>query len=251
MRRTIDFLGITVDVVDTEGLFNRIVDFVEARTPRKVTYLNAHCTVMAMNDPVYKGNLNNHDLVYADGQGVVWASKLIGPGLPCRSTGADFLPRFCERFAEKKIRLFFLGAEPGVADSAAKRLEEKIPALSVVGTHHGYLDGIDDARLVAEINEAKPDILIVGMGVPLQENWVEKNFSSLDIPVVWSVGALFNFISGDLARGPRFLVDHGFEWLCRLFIEPRRLWRRFIFGNMKFIYYVVSHKLSSKRSRCL
>jgi len=250
VRRTIDFLGIRLDVLDTEGLFNRIVDFVEARTPRKVTYLNAHCTVMAMNDPAYKEALNRHDLVYADGQGVVWASKLFDSALPCRSTGADFLPPFCAGFAERGHRLFFLGAEPGVAQNAADRLKEKVPSLDVVGTHHGYLEGIDNAALVAEINAAKPDILIVGMGVPLQENWVEKNFASLEIPVIWSVGALFNFISGDLARGPRFLVDHGFEWLCRLFIEPRRLWRRFIFGNVKFIYYVLAHKLSGKKSRC-
>lgn len=249
MRRTIDFLGITVDVVDTQGLFNRIVDFVEAGVPRKITYLNAHCTVMAENNPRYKEILNRQDLVYADGQGVVWGARVLGAHLPCRSTGADFLPDFCKKFAEKGYRLYFLGAEPGVAEGAAKKLTEMVPGLQVVGTHHGYLANVDNDQLVAEINSARPDIVIVGMSVPLQEEWVEKSYSSLDVPVLWSVGALFNFVSGDLARGPSVLVDHGFEWLCRLFIEPRRLWRRFIFGNMKFIYYVLRQKLSGKRSR--
>lgn len=246
VRRVTDFLGINVDVLDTQGLFDRIVALVEERRQRKVMYLNAHCTVTAKKNSEYRDILNRADLVYADGMSVVWGARLLGSRLPGRSTGADFLPGFCKGFAERGYRLFFLGSKPDIIEKARLRLTEAVPGLNVVGTHHGYFKPHENDQVLEKISAADPHILIVGMGVPLQENWIDVNCSCLNVPVVWGVGALFDFMSGELPRGPQWLVDHGFEWLCRLCIEPRRLWKRFIFGNFQFMMYVLSHKLTGK-----
>ena len=246
-RRTIDFMGINVDALDTRGLFDGIVSFAEGKKPRKVLYLNAHCAVTALKNKAYRDVLNRADLVYPDGQSIVWAARFLGDPLPCRSTGADFLPDFCRGFAERGLRLFFLGAAPGVAEKAAERLKVLAPGLEVAGTRHGYFKPDENDEILEEISQARPHILIVGMGVPLQEFWIDENASRLDVPVVWGVGALFDFISGELARGPRILVDHGFEWLCRLCIEPRRLWKRFLWGNCVFTAYVLAERFSSRR----
>jgi N-acetylglucosaminyldiphosphoundecaprenol N-acetyl-beta-D-mannosaminyltransferase len=247
-RRTIDFLNIPVDVLDTHGLFERIVALARSGKPNKVTYLNAHCTVLACRDAGYRDFLNRADLVYADGQSVVWAARLLGDNLPCRSTGADFLADFCRGFAGQGLRVYLFGAAPGRAEKAAGKLREAAPGLEIVGVRNGYFEPHENEALVADIVEARPDILIVGMGVPLQEEWIDRNLDRLNVPVVWGVGALFDFVAGDLARGPKFLVDNGFEWLCRLCVEPKRLWKRFLIGNLKFIFYVLAYKFSRKKA---
>jgi len=245
-RRVSDFLGIKIDVLGTEGLFYRLVDFVEEGGPRKVMYLNAHCAVIAKKDLRYKRVLNRSDLVYADGMSIVWGARLLGARIPERSTGADFLPNFCEGFAERGYRIYFLGSEPGIAEKAAGKLRERIPNLQIVGTHHGFFTPEEEDRVLEDIARTKPHILIVGMGVPYQEQWIDVQCERLNVPVIWGVGALFDFISGELTRGPQWLVDNGFEWLCRLCVEPGRLWQRYLVGNMKFAWYLFSYKMCKR-----
>jgi N-acetylglucosaminyldiphosphoundecaprenol N-acetyl-beta-D-mannosaminyltransferase len=246
VRESIDFLGIEVDVLDTQGIYKRIMDFVREGTPHKAYYLNAHCTNIAHADGAYRDVLNRADLVYADGLSIVMGARLLGKRLPGRSTGADFLPKFCRGFADNHLRVFFLGAAPGIAEKAAARLKEDIPSLEIVGTQHGFFDQEETEAVVGRIRQAKPHIVIVGMGVPYQEMWIDENAEALGVPVVWGVGALFDFISGELRRGPKFLVDHGFEWLCRLCIEPGRLWRRYLLGNLNFVRHVLAYRFSRK-----
>jgi N-acetylglucosaminyldiphosphoundecaprenol N-acetyl-beta-D-mannosaminyltransferase len=244
VRQIIDFLGVNVDALDTQGLYARILDFVRERKPRKVMYLNADCALLARKDEHYRRILNNADLVYADGISIVYGARLLGRHLPGRSTGADFIPRFGVGFAENNIRLFLLGARPGVAEKAAANLLQVAPSLSIVGAHHGYFRKEETGQVIRKIQEAHPDILLVGLGAPYQEKWIDEHLVQLNTPVVWGVGGAFDFISGRTPRGPKWLVDHGFEWLCRLFAEPRRLWRRYLIGNIEFLWRVLLYKFS-------
>jgi len=238
-RETINLLGVEIDVLDTEGICKKVVEFTAQDSTRTVMYVNADCMLIAKKDKKYQQVLNNADLVYADGIGVVYGAKLWGHSLPGRSTGADFMPDFCCTFADKGLRIYFLGASPGVAEQAAVKLQQAIPNLQITGTHHGYFTSKQNHEIIAEINGAKPDIIIVGLGAPYQEFWISDNADKLNAAVIWGVGGLFDFLSGKTRRGPQWLLDHGFEWLCRLTTEPGRLWRRYLVGNTKFVVYLL------------
>ncbi len=244
--RTVDFLGVRVDVLDTAALRDRVLALATGDRPRKVMYVNADCMLIARENFAYRDALNRADLVYADGIGVVWGARLWGHDLPGRSTGADFMPGFCRAFADRGLRLFLLGARQGVAEEAARRLRGQAPGLQVVGTHHGYFRPEESREIIREINRCRPHILLVGMGAPGQELWIDRHGDRLEVPVLWGVGGLFDFLSGRTRRGPQWLLDHGFEWLCRLLVEPRRLWRRYLIGNVKFVVYVLWQRYAAR-----
>ena len=238
-RDTISFLDVNVDVVDTKGLCDRIVSFAHMGEKRQVMYVNTDCMLLSRKNETYRQVLNRCDLVYADGVGVVWGARLWGHNLPGRSTGADFLLEFCEVFAKNGLRVFLLGAKDPVAKEAAAKLSEKVAGLQIVGTHHGYFTQEDTQTVIDAVNAVQPHIIIVGMGAPYQEIWMDTNRDKFDAPVLWGVGGLFDFISGRTKRGPQWLLDNGLEWLCRLVVEPGRLWRRYLLGNTKFVLYLL------------
>jgi N-acetylglucosaminyldiphosphoundecaprenol N-acetyl-beta-D-mannosaminyltransferase len=235
-------MGVNIDVVDTEAIYHRIVHFAGTDKLHKVMYVNAHCMVISQRDATYRKILNRADFVYSDGMGVVWGARLLGLTLPGRSTAADFMPKFFKRFVEAGFRLYFLGGKPGVALAASERLKKKYGELQVVGYHHGYFSLSEQDKIVEKINKTKPHLLLVGMGVPYQEKWMEQCSSRLDVPVVWGLGAVFDYLAGELPRGPQWLMDSGFEWLCRLVAEPKRLWRRYLIGNVIFLAHVFRWK---------
>lgn len=247
-RTVTDFMGVFVDVLDTNNLNRKIIGFAQDATKtHKVMYVNAHCLLTAQRDAAYRRILKSAHLVYADGMSVVWASRLMGNRLPGRSTGADFMPGFCRQFAEKGLKIYLLGGMPGVAARASQKMKQISPNLEIVGMHHGYSLSQENGKIIEDINKVKPHILLVGLGVPYQEKWIDENLDHLDVPVVWGVGGLFDFLSGRLRRGPQFLLDHGLEWLCRLFVEPRRLWKRYLVGNFLFVWYLLNWKLAKDR----
>jgi N-acetylglucosaminyldiphosphoundecaprenol N-acetyl-beta-D-mannosaminyltransferase len=246
-RKTIDFLGIRVDVIDTKAICKQVIEFALGGKQRKVMYVNADCMLLSLKDTSYRQILNRADLIYADGIGVVLGARLWGHHLPGRSTGADFMPEFCKEFAKHNLRIYLIGAKEGVAEEAKQRLHQKAPNLNIAGTHHGYFTEEETGRIIKEINAAKPHILLIGIGAPYQERWIEENASKLNVPVLWGVGGLFDFISGRTWRGPQWLLDHGFEWLCRLIAEPKRLWKRYFIGNTRFILYILWYRFISQR----
>jgi N-acetylglucosaminyldiphosphoundecaprenol N-acetyl-beta-D-mannosaminyltransferase len=196
--------------------------------------------------PELRDALEEADLVYCDGYGVRLAAKALDVEIPHRMTGADWiwdLATMCERSNQS---LYLLGSEPGVTREAAEALRRRFPLLTVAGSHHGYFQpgSPHDDRVVEDINERRPDIVLVGMGTPRQELWVEHNASRIDASVVWTVGALFDYVSGRIPRAPSWLADNGLEWIFRLAIEPQRMWRRYLLGNPVFISRVLQ---SAKR----
>ena len=138
--------------------------------------------------------------------------------------------------------VYLLGSEPGVAADAAERLHRWYPPLDVAGTHHGYfeLGSEHDERVIEDINARRPDIVLVGMGSPKQELWVQRNAHRVDTDVLWTVGALFDYVSGRVPRAPAWLADNGLEWIFRLAIEPQRMWRRYLLGNPVFVSRVMA-----------
>ena len=161
-------------------------------------------------------------------------------------TGADWIWDLCE-LAEGKWRIYWIGGEPTVANTAANQLTAHFPNLEIA-TNHGFhpKTGVANQLIISAINEFKPDIVLVGMGSPTQEEWVHHNRDKIDAPVVWTVGATADYLAGVQSRqGPRWLLDNH-EWVARLWSDPRRLWRRYLLGNPAFIARVLLDRLKHK-----
>lgn len=248
--RRINVLGVGVDAVTVGELHERIRRFV--REDRKTTILNvnAHCLNLAYRDAPLRRFLDEAEVVFCDGAGVMLAARMLGGRVPARITYADWLLTLSDFAASEGFSMYFLGGKPGVAERAAEKLRETRPALEITATRHGYFEksGPENEAVVREINSVSPDILIVGMGMPTQERWLMENRGKLNARVVLTGGAAFDYVSGELRRGPRFLTDNGLEWLARLAIEPRRLWRRYLVGNPVFVFRVVRQAVREKTS---
>jgi N-acetylglucosaminyldiphosphoundecaprenol N-acetyl-beta-D-mannosaminyltransferase len=240
-------LGVGVDPVTVEGLQEEVGRLIRAGERGLVLNANAHCLNLCYEDPELRAFLNRADVVFCDGAGVMLAARLLGQRIPERVTYADWAWRL-GAFAEAQgFSIYFLGARPGVAEEAAGRLKARYPALEIVGARHGFFDHATGSpgneAVVREINGARPDILLVGLGMPLQEYWLMQNRDRLNVGVALTGGAVFDYVSGGLRRGPRVLTDNGLEWLARLLVEPRRLWRRYLIGNPLFLLRVLGQRL--------
>jgi len=159
-----------------------------------------------------------------------------GKGFPSNLNGTDFVPSYLLA-TRKRLRVFLLGAKPDVVERAFNAARIMFPTHEWVGFRNGYSDLNDEAGLIAMIRDAKPDLLLVALGNPLQEYWIDRCSGQLDIPLHFGVGALFDFWSGSVDRAPRWLRLANSEWIYRLFLEPKRLWRRYLIGNPTFLWY--------------
>lgn len=233
---SVRFLGVRIDRVRLPDLLDRVVNAARSNRPTTLLYVNVHCMNVAADNARYRDILERADTVYCDGTGVRLGARMLGLDIPERMTGADWIHDLCRQAIAEGLTLYFLGGEPGVAEDAAVTLRARYPGLRVVGAAPGY--GVGPA-VVGAINAAGPHILLVGMGTPRQEVWIDENRAELDVPVVWAVGALFEFVAGRIPRGPAWMTEHGLEWLCRMAAEPRKLWKRYLFGNPRFLWRVL------------
>ncbi|MGI8411729.1 MAG: WecB/TagA/CpsF family glycosyltransferase [Solirubrobacteraceae bacterium] len=233
---------IPIDLAPPDELLRTLSGWATDRRTRRVMYVNAHVVNQSRTTPGLSQALRRADVVYCDGYGVRLAARVLGLPVPHRMTGADWiwaLATLCERSGQP---IYLLGSEPPIAREAAARLRTAYPKLDVVGAHHGYfdLDSPHNDRVIEDINAHAPRIVLVGMGTPKQELWVDRYAERLDGAVVWTVGALFDFVSGHIPRAPHWLADNGLEWIFRLAIEPTRMWRRYLIGNPIFLSRVAS-----------
>jgi N-acetylglucosaminyldiphosphoundecaprenol N-acetyl-beta-D-mannosaminyltransferase len=241
-RSTTEVFDIPIALAQPAELLRTITDWEHDEVPRHVMYVNAHVLNQSKDLPALRRALRRADLVYCDGYGVRLAARAMKLEVPHRMTGADWvwgLATLCE-VAGRSI--YLLGSEPPVAQEAAARLRRCYPRLEIAGSHHGFfdLDSPHNERVLEDINARSPDIVLVGMGTPKQELWVDRYADRLDVDVLWTVGALFDYVSGRTPRAPRWLSDNGLEWIFRLGIEPQRMWRRYLLGNPAFLSRVVS-----------
>jgi N-acetylglucosaminyldiphosphoundecaprenol N-acetyl-beta-D-mannosaminyltransferase len=247
----VNVLGVGVDPLRMEDLHAEIGRLVRRGVPALVLNANVHCLNLCYKDHLLRNFLNRAEVVFCDGAGVMLAARILGGRIPQRITYADWSWQLAAFAAAQGFSLYFLGARPGVAEEAARRLKRRYPALKIAGIHHGYFDhsagSPQNEAVLEEINASSPDILLVGLGMPLQEYWLMENRHRLDAGVVLTGGAVFDYASGRLRRGPRLLTESGFEWLARLLIEPRRLWRRYLLGNPLFFLRVLKQALARAR----
>ena len=238
-------LNIDIDLFDDEeevlALLSKDID---SGRSIELFFLNAHCFNLAQKDREYFDILNSCDYLLNDGIGIKIASKIEKLVLKKNLNGTDFIPEIAEMASKKGYKIFLLGAKDGIAEEAAVKLKEKFEGLQIAGVHSGY--GLDESVLEM-INNSKADILIAGMGVPMQEKWIRENKSKLgSVKLFVGGGAILDFLSQRIRRAPLLMRKIGLEWLFRLCLEPGRLWRRYLVGNFLFFFYILVLKLGFK-----
>lgn len=233
----VEVLGVGVDPVTIDEAATRIGKWVrEARTAmgsggkpvRQVVTLNPEMVVNAGRNSAFASLVRQADLVTADGVGVLWAARRSGAPIPGRVTGIDLVNELLRQGTREGWGFFFLGAAPGVAEEAARRAVDYYPGLRVVGTHHGYFPEAETGQVVAEVRALAPDILLVALGSPKQEEFIARHRESLQSGVALGVGGVLDVLAGRTRRAPRLFRKLGLEWLYRLAREPRRLGRTLV-----------------------
>lgn len=210
---------------------------------RAVYFVNASTLNLACDDPRYREILRGADVVYGDGTGVRWAARALhGVRLADNVNGTDFVPRFFDAFAGRGLRYFLLGGTEAMNEGAATFTRERFPGWQLAGRHHGYLDETSDRRLVQQLNDTTPHLLLVGMGNPAQERWIAEHRDRIRVPVCLAIGGLFAYWSGDLDRAPAWMRRIGLEWLHLLARQPRKS-GRYLVGNPLFLARVAARRL--------
>ena len=223
-RVQVNILGIRVDAVTMTMALNRVEAFIRERQPRLVATANAEMVMLAQEDRLLADILNSADLVLADGAGVVWAAKRLGSGVPERVAGFDLTQELLARAAISGYRIFWLGAAPGIAETAAQNAAQRYPELVTVGIHDGYF-APEDQTIIQIVRDARPDILLCALGVPKQEKWLREHLDQLQVPVAIGIGGTFDVMAGKARRAPVWMQRAGLEWSYRLIRQPSRLMR--------------------------
>lgn len=238
---TVNILGVPVGAFTMASLLARLTELIAAPGCAAAYGVNAQVINLACGDPRYLEVLRQADTLYADGASLQLAARVLGQCIPEKLTTTDIWPELCPLAQARGYRFFLLGGEPGLAERAAAKARQQYPGLQIVGAHHGYFE-LDDAEIVARINAAAPDILWVGMGDPRQALWTDAVRRQLQAGLVLTCGGMFKIVAGELARLPRKWRRRGFEWLYRLWQEPRTM-RRYLVGLPLFGARVLAQRL--------
>jgi len=227
------FLGIRVNPLTIDDLHILIKDALENNKQYVIGHHNLHSLYIFHHDQKMRDFYQLADFIHIDGMPLIFLGRLFKYPLfrIHRVTYADWIRPLMRQAAQQGWRIFFLGSSPGVAQEAANILKKEIPGLQLE-TMHGYFDMTrdcaDNRRVLEEVNSFKPDVLMVGMGMPRQEHWVLENLDNLQANVVLTSGACMDYVAKILSTPPRWMGQLGLEWLYRLICEPKRLWRRYL-----------------------
>ncbi len=219
------------------------------RVAHTVVTMNAALLCMIRRDEELRAACRLGDLIVADGVPVVWTSRLAGLPLPERVAGADLMARLLAEGAARRLRVYFLGARKEVVEDLVRFCRRNHPGLDVVGWRDGYFGASDHATIVSEIARLAPHMLFVGMPSPFKETWCERHRERLAVPVIVGVGGTFDVLTGYVRRAPRQLQAVGMEWFWRLAMEPRKMWKRYLFTNTEFIGLAVQDVIRLRTSR--
>lgn len=228
----------------------QLIDYIviSANVEKKtiVSNVNVYAMNLAYELPWFRDFLNSSDLVFCDGFSTLFGAKLLGYSVQSvhRMTCPDYIENLVLACEKQEVSLFLLAGKPGVVDKAITKLTSIAPKIRIQG-HHGYFEksGAENDLIIQKINEFKPGILYVGLGMPLQEKWILDNINRIEARVFFPSGACLDFYTGSVTRAPRLLTNIGLEGLTRVVIEPQRLWKRFLIGYPLFLYRVLRQRI--------
>jgi N-acetylglucosaminyldiphosphoundecaprenol N-acetyl-beta-D-mannosaminyltransferase len=228
-------------------VFEAIDHALHGASTRQIVTVNAQFYVLAQKSPQFRECLRVADYVCADGMPVVWACHFFTNRFIPRITGVDLIDKLCQRGAQHKLRVFFLGGRPDSANETARILSQRYPGIEIAGVccppwgfqlSHETLQPVLD-----QIAASNAHILFAGLGAPKQELLIHDHIRSLKVPLAIGIGGGFEILSGLFRRAPKWMQHCGLEWAFRLYQEPRRLWRRYLIGNLEFLWFLLTWRL--------
>lgn len=242
----VEIFGVNIDALKLADFLQEIDQTISAGERRLVSHVNITGLNLAYELDWLRRFYNSCDRVFCDGMGVLLGARLLGQEIPERFTLADWMWSLAEQLSRKGHSLFLLGNPPGVAARAANQLTIRFPSLNIVGSQHGYFNlsagDSENEHVLRAINKAGPHVLMVGFGMPKQERWLMENWASINANVAITCGALFEYLAGDLKRGPQWMTDHYLEWLARALLSPRRYAGRYLRDNPRFFYRIIKQR---------
>lgn len=243
----VNLLGRQVTFITVSDIVDTINTACVEKKKIVIANYNVHSFNLSMQIPWFYNFLQNSEIAHCDGVGILKATEWMGLKLPLqyRASYTLLMPKLLEHCNQQRLSIFLLGAKPEHSKAAIERLQAQYPQMVIKG-HHGYFDMQDPGQnneVLNQISQAKPNILIVGMGMPIQENWICTNLEKIeDTNVIMSGGAAIDRLAGIVPDCPAFLSNIGLEWLYRLCREPKRLATRYLIGNLAFILHIILAK---------
>lgn len=245
VHQRVDVLGVHVSAVDPAAALDEITSWVEQRRREYVCVTGVHGVMESQDDPALREVHNRSGLTVPDGMPLVWCAHKAGFAETRRVYGPDLMLAVLERAAERGWGSYLYGGAEGVPELLAERLQERFPGLRVVGTHSPPFRPLtedESAQVVADIDASGADLVWVGLSTPKQERWMAEHRPLLQAPVLLGVGAAFDFHTGRVRQAPAWMQQRGLEWAFRLMVEPRRLWRRYLRNNPRFVAAVARRR---------
>lgn len=241
MRHSVPILGVPTHPARFAETVQTLLTWSQDSTRRYVSTATVHGVMSAADDATIASAFGGADWVAADGMPLVWLQRRAGHPTAERLYGPDLMLALCEAGLPLGLRHYFWGGAPSVAERLAANLQKRFDGLQVAGIYSppiAPLEKLPDAITIARLNTSRADVVWVGLGSPKQDLWMQHYRPFLDAPLLIGVGAAFDFHAGHKRQAPRWMQRHGLEWLFRLRQEPRRLWRRYLIGNTRFVWQV-------------
>ncbi len=238
MNERVEILGVKVDAVTMTQAVESVERLIAAKKNSLIATANAEMLLRATHDEELKTILNAAELVVPDGAGTVWAAHHLGHDMPERVAGFDLVQELMKISPSRGYKFFLFGAAPDIADKAKLKAEELYPGIKIVGTRNGYFTADDEPAIIAQIKDAKPDVLLAALGVPKQEKWLYAHKDELGVPVSIGVGGTFDVMAGVVKRAPVWMHRAKLEWLYRAMLQPSRAGR--LIALPKFVWKVIN-----------
>jgi N-acetylglucosaminyldiphosphoundecaprenol N-acetyl-beta-D-mannosaminyltransferase len=240
---SLEILGVKIDLVDYTTAVSHIKDSISGKVSgRYICASPVHSIIVSQKDKIAKEALNHSWLTVPDGMPVVWAARLLGGTIKKRVYGPELMLRSCKMAEHFGFSIFLYGGTPQALNKLEANLKKRFPRLKIAGAYSPPfrdLSAEEETKVNEMIHTCHPALLFVGLGAPKQEKWMARHCPELNVPVTMGVGAAFDFISGEKKQAPFWMQNAGLEWLFRLACEPRRLWKRYLWGNLEFCLFLV------------
>jgi N-acetylglucosaminyldiphosphoundecaprenol N-acetyl-beta-D-mannosaminyltransferase len=231
----IELFGLPLANISMSEAVRRMVAQLDAAGPRWACFVNADCVNLSFRNTEYRACLRTSWMNLADGIGMKLAGRAFGRDIRENICGTDLFLFLCDALAGTEKSLYLLGAKPGVVEAVREWMRERYPDTRVAGVRHGYFTAEEEPQVIADIAASKADALLVAFGAPRQDLWVAQNLAATGVKLAMGVGGLFDYYSGHVPRAPQWVREIGMEWAFRLVQEPRRLWKRYVCGNLVFL----------------
>ena len=247
MHKKINFLNIPIDAISMQETLQRVEKAITDKNQIHHTVVNAGKIVLMQTDKALEKSVVEADIINADGQAIVWAANLLGQKLPERVSGIDLMEELVKRSFEKGYKCYFFGAKEEVVTKLVNIYKKQYSGNIIAGYRNGYFEKVDESQIAKQIADSGANMLFVAITSPKKEIFLNKYKNQLqNVNFIMGVGGSFDVISGKVKRAPIWMQNFGMEWLYRVIQEPKRMWKRYLIGNTKFILLVVKEFFRAK-----